>query len=94
MDQHAEAIATYERVGQFYAGRALLPRPLAVYQRIRDILHKHAPHLEDRFGHIVPKLAETYAELGLTGDALATYDEVATRYSARRSGPGCHRRLP
>jgi tetratricopeptide (TPR) repeat protein len=43
---------------------------------------KHVPHLEDRFGHIVPKLAEIYAQLGYMGDALATYDELAGRLAA------------
>src|SRR4026209_158554 len=35
--------------------------------------------MEDRFGHIGPRLAEIYTQLGLTSDALAAYDEMATR---------------
>ena len=80
MEQHADAIGTYERVGQFYSAQGFHLKAIAVYKQIREIIHKHVPHLEDRFGHIVPKLAETYAELKLTSDALAAYDEVATRY--------------
>ena len=80
MEQHADAISTYERVGQFYSTQGFNTKAIAVYKQIREIIHKHVPHLEDRFGHIVPKLAETYAQLGLTSDALAAYDEVATRY--------------
>ena len=80
MEQHADAIGTYERVGQFYSTQGFHLKAIAVYKQIREIIHKHVPHLEDRFGHIVPKLAETYAQLGLTSDALAAYDEVATRY--------------
>jgi tetratricopeptide (TPR) repeat protein len=78
--QHAEAITTYERVGQFYSAQGFHLKAIAVYKQIREIIHKHVPHLEDRFGHIVPKLAETYQQLGLTSDALAAYDEVATRF--------------
>ncbi len=80
MEQHADAIGTYERVGQFYLAQGFHPKAIAVYKQIREIIHKHVPHLEDRFGHIVPKLAEIYAELKLTGDALAAYEEVASRY--------------
>jgi tetratricopeptide (TPR) repeat protein len=80
MEQYADAIVTYERVGQFYSTQGFHLKAIAVYKQIREIVHKHVPHLEDRFGHIVPKLAETYHQLGLTSDALAAYDEVATRY--------------
>jgi tetratricopeptide (TPR) repeat protein len=79
MDQYVEAIATYEGVGQFYSQQGFALKAIAVYKQIREIIHKHVPHLEDRFGHIVPRLAELYTQLGLTSDALATYDEVATR---------------
>jgi tetratricopeptide (TPR) repeat protein len=84
MEQFADAIVTYERVGQFYSTQGFHLKAIAVFKQIREIVHKHVPHLEDHFGHIVPKLAETYAQLGLTSDALAAYDEVATRY--QRSG--------
>ncbi len=78
-EKPVEAITTYERVGQAYAQSAAKLKAIAVYKRIREIVHKHVPHLEDRFGHIVPQLAEIYTDLGLTSDALAAYDEVATR---------------
>ncbi len=35
--------------------------------------------MADRFGHIVPQLAELYVQAGHTSDAVAAYDEVATR---------------
>jgi tetratricopeptide (TPR) repeat protein len=79
LEQYADAISTYEGVGQFYAVQGFALKAIAVYKQIREIVNKHVPHLEDRFGHIVPKLAELYTQLGLTSDALAAYDEVATR---------------
>ena len=79
MEQHVDAITTYERVGQFYSAQGFALKAIAVYKQIREIIHKHVPHMEDRFGYIVPKLAEIYTQLNLTSDALATYDEVATR---------------
>ncbi|MEP7124680.1 MAG: tetratricopeptide repeat protein [Byssovorax sp.] len=79
MEQHVEAITTYERVGQFYSLQGFALKAIAVYKQIREIIYKHVPHMEDRFGHIVPRLAEIYTQLGLTSDALAAYDEVATR---------------
>jgi tetratricopeptide (TPR) repeat protein len=74
-----EAIATYDRVGQYYASQGFALKAIAVYKQIRELIKKHAPALADRYGHIVPKLAEIYTQLGLTSDALAAYDEVATR---------------
>jgi tetratricopeptide (TPR) repeat protein len=79
MEQHVDAITTYERVGQFYSQQGFHLKAIAVYKQIREIIHKHVPHQEDRFGHIVPRLAEIYAQLGLITEALAAYDEVATR---------------
>jgi tetratricopeptide (TPR) repeat protein len=79
LEGYAEAIGTYERVGQFYSLQGFALKAIAVYKQIREIVQKHVPHLEDRFGHIVPRLAELYTQLGLTSDALAAYDEVATR---------------
>jgi tetratricopeptide (TPR) repeat protein len=79
MEAYAEAIATYDRVGQFYSSQGFSLKAIAVYKQIRELIKKHVPQLEDRYGHLVPKLAAIYTELGLTSDALAAYDEVATR---------------
>ena len=79
LSAYPEAIATYDRVGQFYSSQGFALKAIAVYKQIRELIKKHAPDLADRYGHIVPKLAEIYTQLGLTSDALAAYDEVATR---------------
>ncbi len=79
VDQHADAISTYERVGNYYSEQGFAVKAVAVYKQIREIIQKHAPHLEDRFGHVVPKLAELLTQLDLRSDALAYYDEMATR---------------
>jgi tetratricopeptide (TPR) repeat protein len=80
MEAYPEAIATYDRVGQYYASQGFALKAIAVYKQIRELIRKHVPQLADRYGHIVPKLAEIYSQLGLTSDALAAYDEVATRF--------------
>ncbi len=79
-EKYAEAIASYERVGKHYATQGFALKAIAVYKQIREIIHKHIPQLEERYSHISPKLAELYQQLGLTSDALAALDEVATRY--------------
>jgi len=79
LQAYPEAIATYDRVGQFYATQGFSLKAIAVYKQIREIIKKHAPDLADRYAHIGPKLAEIYAQLGLTSDALSAWDEVATR---------------
>ncbi len=80
MEAYGDAIATYDRVGQYYASQGFALKAIAVYKQIRELIQKHAPNEADRYGHIVPKLAEIYTQLGLTSDALAAYDEVATRF--------------
>jgi tetratricopeptide (TPR) repeat protein len=79
MAAYAEAIVTYERVGKFYASQGFSLKAIAVYKQIRELVARHVPQLEDKYSHITPKLAELYQQLGLTSDALATLDEVATR---------------
>ncbi|WP_394837371.1 tetratricopeptide repeat protein [Pendulispora rubella] len=79
MGAYADAIATYERVGKHYVSLEFFVKAVWVYKQIGEILHKHVPHLEERYAHIAPQLAQLYQNLGLTSDAMATLDEVATR---------------
>ncbi|HEY3234250.1 MAG TPA: tetratricopeptide repeat protein, partial [Polyangiaceae bacterium] len=79
LQAYPEAIATYDRVGLYYASQGFALKAIAVFKQIRELIGKHAPALNERYAHIVPKLAEIYTQLGLTSDALATWDEVATR---------------
>ena len=79
MQQFAEAIASYDRVANHYSVQGFSVKAVAVYKQMREIIQKHAPHLEDRFGHVVPKLADLLTQLDLRSDALAYYDEMATR---------------
>jgi tetratricopeptide (TPR) repeat protein len=79
MEGYADAVATYERVGKFYALQGFSLKAIAVYKQIREIIARHVPNLEDKYAHIAPKLADLYQQLGLTSDALAALDEVATR---------------
>lgn len=78
MDAHPEAIATYERVARYYAQQGFSVKAIAVYKQIREMIRKYVPRLADQYSYIIPKLGELYQQLGLTGDALATYDEYAT----------------
>lgn len=83
MGAYPEAIATYEGVGKVYSQQGFALKAIAVYKQIRELVIKHAPQLEERYGHITPKLAELYKQLGLVSDALAALDEVATRLQAQ-----------
>jgi tetratricopeptide (TPR) repeat protein len=84
---YGEAISTYETVGKLYAHQGFALKAIAVYKQIREIIAKHVPQLEERYGHITPKLAELYQQLGLTSDALAALDEVATRLQRQQKDP-------
>ena len=87
MEAYADAVGTYERVGKFYAQQGFALKAIAVYKQIREIINKHVPTLEERYAHITPKLAELYVQLGLTSDALAALDEVATRFQRQGRDP-------
>ncbi|MBM4374896.1 MAG: tetratricopeptide repeat protein [Deltaproteobacteria bacterium] len=79
LDQFEGAIQTYEQVGEHYFREGFAVKAIAVYKQLRGIITRHAPQLETKYGHILPRLAEIYSQLGLTSDALAAYDEVATQ---------------
>lgn len=79
LEQYVEAITTYETVGQFYSQQGFALKAIAVYKQIREIVNKYVPQKLDQFGHIAPRLAELYVQAGHTSDALAAYEEVATR---------------
>lgn len=72
------AIASYDHVAAYYASQGYALKAIAVLKQIRELIRKHAPDQAERYAHVVPKLAELYVQLGLTSDALAAYDEVAT----------------
>lgn len=78
LEDYAGAIATYDQVAQFYTAQGFQLKAIAVFQQVRELIKKHAPELSPRYSHITPRLADIYAQLGLTSDALAAYDEVAT----------------
>ena len=81
MQAYADAVATYDRVGQYYAAHGFALKAIAVYKQIREIVRKHAPNLAQQYRHVAPRLAEIYTQLGLTSDALSAYDEIATALS-------------
>ena len=87
MEAYGDAVGTYERVGKFYASQGFALKAIAVYKQIREIIAKHVPQLEEKYSHITPKLAELYQQLGLTSDALAALDEVATRLQRQNKDP-------
>jgi tetratricopeptide (TPR) repeat protein len=77
--KYAEAIETYENVAHVYTEQNALLKAIRVYRQILEIIDKKAPNLLERFGYVLPRLAEHYTALGLTSDASATYDDLATR---------------
>jgi tetratricopeptide (TPR) repeat protein len=75
---YAEAIDSYEMTARLYANEGFTLKAVAVYKQIREMLGAHASHLAPRYGHVGPKLADLYCELGLTNDALVLLDEIAS----------------
>jgi len=79
MEAHADAVATYDRVGKYYAAQGFALKAIAVYKQIREIIQREVPQIAERYGHITLQLAQLYEQLGITNDALAAYDEIATQ---------------
>ncbi|HMY16448.1 MAG TPA: tetratricopeptide repeat protein [Polyangium sp.] len=84
LEQYAEAIETYESVARIYieANEQKQAEPLKavrVYKQILDIIDKRAPKLMERFGWVLPTLGDLYLGLGLTSDAVSTFEDLATR---------------
>ena len=75
---YPEAINTFETVGKLYADGGFSHKAVAVYAHIRELLATRVPQLAVRYGHIAPKLADLYREIGLTSEALALLVEVAS----------------
>lgn len=65
MEDYAEAIATYERVGGFYARQGFALKAIAVYKQVLEIVRKNLPQVEERYAHIELRLAELHEQLGL-----------------------------
>ena len=83
MEAHADAVATYDRVGKYYAAQGFALKAIAVYKQIREIIQRQVPEIADRYGHIVLQLAQLYEQLGIINDALVAYDEIATHAEDR-----------
>ena len=79
---YRDAIATYDRVGEYYFSRGFALKAVAVYKQIRALIRQQVPQLASKYLHITPKLAEIYSQLNLTSDALAAYDEMAGHLQA------------
>lgn len=79
LEQYVEAITTYETVGQHYSDQGYAQKAIAVYKQIREIINKYVPQKIEQFGHIYPRLAELYANAGHPSDAIAAYEEIASR---------------
>jgi tetratricopeptide (TPR) repeat protein len=75
----AEAVDTHDSVGKLYSNNGFALKAVAVYKQVREMIAAHAPQLDERYGHIPPKLADLYQELGLNNEALIILSEVATR---------------
>ncbi|MCC6644195.1 MAG: tetratricopeptide repeat protein [Polyangiaceae bacterium] len=79
MEAYQAAIETYERVGGLYVQQGFAVKAVAVYKQVRDIIARHFPQGEERFAHILPKLAEIHQQMGMKSDAISAYDEYAAR---------------
>ncbi len=81
MQDYEQAIATYDRVGQFYAQQGFALKAIAVYKQIRELIRKHAPQLD---GSLRPHRSPTRRDL---------HPARADQRRARRVRRGCRRAI-
>lgn len=79
----AEAVATYDRVGRHYAQQGFALKAIAVYKQIREIIVRRVPELESQYEHVLPQLADLYAQTDHLADARAALEEFAVIYLMR-----------
>src|SRR5262249_29396717 len=80
--QFENAVAALEQVAQIHAGQGFALKAVASYQQAREVVQKHLPHLAERFSYLAPRIADLYAQLQRTNEAVQLYDEAATRFEA------------
>lgn len=78
-----EAIDTYDQVAKLYASGGFAPKAIAVYKQMREIMASQVPQLDERYGHIVPRLAALYQESNLNSEALALYEQSGKKLQAQ-----------
>jgi tetratricopeptide (TPR) repeat protein len=76
LGQVNDAIDTYEALGKIYAQGGFVPRAIAVYKQIMEMLATQPPQVAVRYGHIAPKLAQLYREAGHGAEALTLFEHI------------------
>jgi tetratricopeptide (TPR) repeat protein len=82
MERYESAAATFEQVAQLHAGAGFALKAIAAYKQAREIVQRYVPHLGERFGHLMFRVAELYVQLKLASDAIVAYEEIAARFEA------------
>ncbi len=77
MRSYDAAVSTYEQIANYYLKQGFSAKAMAIYNQIRGLIQRHLPESKGRYGPVVNKLVTLYIESGLTGDAVATYQEYA-----------------
>jgi tetratricopeptide (TPR) repeat protein len=78
-----EAVSTYDRVGRHYAQQGFALKAIAVFKQIREIIVRRVPDLESQYEHVLPTLADLYAQTDHLADARAALEEFAVIYLMR-----------
>ena len=81
-EQFERAISTFEQVAELHAAQGFALKAVAAYIQAREIVQRQVPHLTDRFGYLVFRIAELYVQLQRNNDAIQIYEEAAARLDA------------
>ncbi|MCS6899694.1 MAG: tetratricopeptide repeat protein [Myxococcales bacterium] len=79
-EMYPAAVETYERVGKLYSQQGFAQKAVAVYNQLRELLTRHAPHLEDRYTNVLLELAKLHQQLGHVADAIFIWEQIATKH--------------
>jgi len=69
MGEHVASVAAFERFVEDLVRTGMCVTALQFYRSMYMAIHPYVPHLDERLGHLVPRIAEIYAQLDREGEA-------------------------
>lgn len=68
MGEHVASVAAFERFVEGLVRTGMCITVLEFYRSMYMAIHPYVPHLDERLGHLVPRIAEIYAQLDREGE--------------------------
>ncbi|APR99873.1 tetratricopeptide repeat protein [Pajaroellobacter abortibovis] len=81
LGHYAHALSLYARAGQLYVSEGIIPKAIAVYQQMSQIITKYLPQEKEQYLHVCSALARLYRQTGQTKEAIHFLQELANYWT-------------